>query len=80
MKGNFEFRFTGKETRKLCCNFMYLVDSLTKPNETPLDRIKNIALTVVGRELREAVSLFSIVEISQEETHELKDRCKKIFQ
>ena len=80
MKGNFEFRLTGKETRKLCYNFMYLVDSLTKPNETPLDRIKNIALTVVGRELREAVSLFSIVEISQEETHELKDRCKKIFQ
>ena len=77
MKGKFEFEFTGKETRKLCYNFMYLVDSLTKPNETPLEMIKNIAFTVVGTELREAVSLFSRVEISQEEIHELKDRCKK---
>ena len=34
MKGKFEFRFTGKETRKLCYNFMCLVDSLAKPNET----------------------------------------------
>ena len=40
MKGKFEFRLTGKETRKLCYNFMYLVNSLTKPNETPLDIIR----------------------------------------
>ena len=79
MKGKFEFRFTGKETRKLCYNFMYLVDSLTKPNETPLEMIKSIAFAVVGTELREAVSLFSRVEISQEEIHELKDRCNKYF-
>ena len=60
-------------------NFMYLVDSLTKPNETPLDMIKNIASTVVDTVLREAVSLFSRVEISQEEIHALKDKFKKYF-
>ena len=50
-------------TKKVCFNFMYLVDALTKPNESPLDTVKVIPFTIVGTELRESISLFSRVEI-----------------
>ena len=79
MKGNFEFQFTGKETKKVCFNFMYLVDALTKPNESPLDIVKVIAFTVVGTELRESISLFSRVEMSQEDISFPRERCKNYF-
>ena len=85
MKGKFELRFTGKETRKFCHNFMYLTQCLynpqspENPNEKPLDHIKRIAFTIVGTEIRNATSLFSRVEVTQADIHELKSRCTSYF-
>ena len=58
---------------------MYNPQSPENPNEKPLDHIKRIAFTIVGTELRNAISLFSRAEVTQADIDELKSRCTSYF-
>ena len=76
----FDFRFTGRESRRFLHNFMYLIDAVepmsqkgTKEHHT-LHVLAYFCLT-----LRNCVSLFSRVEITDEQVVELESNCKTLF-
>ena len=74
-KGSFDYRFTGKETEKLCHKFMYLVAALESEGDSPEIQMRLCAIAHCALELRGAVSLFSRVNIQERDLIELEDHC-----
>ena len=64
-KGGFDYRFTGKETKKLCHKFMYLVAALESEDDSPETQMRLCAIAHCALELRGAVSLFSRVKYTR---------------
>ena len=78
-KGSFDYRFTGKETEKLCHKFMYLVAALESEGDSPEIQMRLCAIAHCALELRGAVSLFSRVNIQERDLIELEDHCLRFF-
>ena len=60
-----QYRFTGKESRRLCHNFMSLVKSLSNENDGKADRQAVLIFALMGQRLRDCVSLFSRFDITE---------------
>ena len=78
-KGSFDYRFTGKETKKLCHKFMYLVAALESEGDSPEIQMRLCAIAHCALELRGAVSLFSRVNIQERDLIELENHCLRFF-
>lgn len=78
-KGKLSYRFTGKETRIMCQNFMKLVKAVSSEQDTPIQSLQVNTFAFVGLQLRVATSRFSRVNIDQKVLQELKDSCKMYF-
>lgn len=78
-KGTLSYRFTGKETRIMCQNFMKLVKAVSSEQDTPVQSLQINTFAFVGLQLRVATSRFSRVNIDQELLQELKDSCEMYF-
>lgn len=78
-KKSFDFRFTGKETRKMCHKYMLLLDSISRESDPPETKLMIATLAYCGLQLRDAVSLFSRVEIKESEVAKLKIACQNFF-
>ncbi|KAL9976379.1 hypothetical protein ACROYT_G013676 [Oculina patagonica] len=66
-KNSFDYRFTGKESKKLSHKFMYLVSALENDDDPPETKMRLCAIANCALELRGAVSLFSRVNIDGED-------------
>ena len=78
-KKSFDFRFTDKETRKMCHKYMLLLDSISRESDPPETKLMIATLAYCGLQLRDAVSLFSRVEIKDCEVAKLKIACQNFF-
>ena len=76
----FSYRFTGLESKHFCWNFASLVQELLKVNTLSKGSvIKLHSLVFAGVRLRDAVSIYSRVEISTEQLNNLQILCQQFF-
>ena len=75
----FQYRFTGKESRIMCHNFMKLVTSLALLDDQPSHLFQLHTFAVIGLNLRDAVSLFSRIKITHDELISLKNVSHNYF-
>ncbi|XP_028416686.1 uncharacterized protein LOC114540874 [Dendronephthya gigantea] len=76
----FEYRFTGKDARMLSHNFMYLIHSLTLPNDSKQSQLRLATLAFCCLKLRDAVSLFSRIVVDNASViGDLKKCCLQFF-
>lgn len=76
---DFDYRFTGRDSRMYLHNFMYLVESLESPADTARQTFRLHTFAFVSLELRNAVSLFCRFTINDEEIKELNNFCTNYF-
>ena len=74
-----EYRFTGKESRLFCHNFMSIVEGVTMDDDQQSHTFKLHVSAYTGINLRDAVSLFSRVTISSEQIQSLSEVCSNFF-
>ena len=73
----FDYRFTGKDSRLFHNNFMYLVDIADAHADTSNERFVIHVIAFICLYLRDAISLFSRLHIADEEISKLKELCLK---
>jgi len=73
----FDYRFTGRDSRFFLHNFMFLISSVDPQGKTSSNDLHIIAYVCLC--LRDAVSLFSRVNISPSQVLELKSLCYNYF-
>ena len=78
-KKDFDYRFTGRETKKLCLKYMFLLDSVSSDGDGPNTKLKIVSLAYIGLHLRDAVSRFAHVETDQNQVTQLKKNCHNFF-
>ncbi len=78
---DFDYRFTGKDSRMFLHNFMFLISVLEGQAITKSQQAIQIVHihACLCLSLRNAVSLFSRVNISDEEVSELKTHCRNFY-
>ena len=78
----FDYRFTGKDSRGFVSNFMFLISSAEKSTYLQAYSKAQVhlhALAFLCLTLRDCISLFSRVEIGDQEVSKLDDLCKTFF-
>ena len=76
---DFEYRFTGRDSRMFLHNFMHLVESLESCADTARQTFRLHTFAFVSLELRNAVSLFCRMTINDDEIKELTSHCTNYF-
>ena len=64
-------RFTGKESRRFCHNYMSLVNALSDDNDPKADRLAILVFAYLGQRLRDSVSLINRFDIKEEQLTQL---------
>ena len=67
-----QYRFTGKDSRRFCHNYMSLVKALCDANDTRKDRQAILVFAYIGTRLRDIVSLMNRFDISKEQLAQLR--------
>ena len=77
----FDYRFTGKESKLFCHNFMYLISCLytAVPQPSAAFSLKLHALAYLGLNLRDAVSMYTRQSITPDILTDLKKKCLHVF-
>ena len=78
-KGSLSYRFTGKETKTFCNNFRSILKASSRENDSPQQQLQVCMFTFIGLHLRDAISRFSRVTITEGVLQEIKDSCKRYF-
>ena len=74
------YRFTGLESKYFCWQFATLIQELLKiPTLSEGHVLKLHTLSFIGVKLRDAVSIYSRVEVSIEQVENLKVLCQQFF-
>ena len=71
-----QYRFTGKESRMFCQNFMGVIKQLRCEGDSRKQRLTVVVYAYIGVRLRNSVSLFSRIEITTEQLLELRVKCQ----
>ena len=74
-----EYRFTGKESRLFCHNFMSIVRNLKTDSDQKCHTFQLHVFAYTAIDLRDAVSLFSRVSLSNEQVQSLQKVCSNFF-
>ena len=76
----FDYRFTGKDSRLFLHNFMYLVDVIEPGIKDAVKAKFHLhVLAFLALTLRDCVSLFNCLSISDEQVIQLKHLCRNFF-
>ena len=75
----FSYRFTGKETKVFCRKFMFVLQALSDPVDSTVTQLKLASIAFCCVQLRDAVSYFSRVNITQAEVEKCKLACLHFF-
>ena len=77
---SFSYRFTGLESKYFCWQFATLIQELLKIPTLSKGHVLTLhTLSFIGVKLRDAVSIYSRVEISIEQVENLKVLCQQYF-
>ena len=77
---SFSYRFTGLDSKYFCWQFATLIQELLKiPTLSKGHVLKLHTLSFIGVKLRDAVSIYSRVEVSIEQVENLKVLCQQFF-
>ena len=74
-----DYRFTGKESRLFCHNFMSIVKNLRMDSDQRSHTFQSHVFAHIAINLRDAVSLFSRVSISNEQVLSLQQFCSNYY-
>ena len=74
-----QYRFTGKESRLFCHNFMRLIKFLSHDKDTPKQRQTVLVLAYIGLRLRDLCSIFTRFEIKETDLTKLESLGKEYF-
>lgn len=69
------YRFTGRESRAFCHNFMRVIKCLSSAGDSKKEKQTVLTLAYLGRRQRDCVSLFNRFDISLEEIDQLSVAC-----
>ena len=77
---NFDYRFTGKDSRSFLQNFMFLINAM-RPflNDGPSTCFKFHVLAYLCLLLRDCVSAFTRIHLTNEQIDELEKKCRDYF-
>ena len=75
---SFDYRFTGKESKLLCHNFIHLINCLSSPDDSQEAKLRLATLVFCCVKLHDAVSMFSRVD-DKDVLDELKTCCRQFF-
>ena len=76
---DFEYRFTGRDSRMYLHHFMHLVASLESPTDSARQMFRLHTFAYVSLQLRNAVSLFCRMTITGSQLQELTTYCTNYF-
>ena len=80
--GDFEFRFTGEETKKFCHGFMFIIEDLIGDG-SDIEQLHNffaLSMARMGLHLRNALSLaVRVSDIKKEDLPKLEGDCRMYF-
>ena len=74
-----QHRFTGKDLRLFCHNFMQRIKVLSCEGDSKKQKVAVLVYALIGLKLRDCVSLFNRYEITNEQIQELATKSKKYF-
>ena len=74
-----QYRFTGKESRLFCHNFMSIIDSLKTDQDQTCHTFKLHVFAYTAMNLRDSVSLFSRITLSSDQVQSLGQVCSNFF-
>ena len=74
-----QYRFTGKDSRLLCHNFMRLIKWLSSEKDSDHQRRTVLIFAYLGLRLRECVSLFSRFDITVEQLTQLSVVAREYY-
>ena len=72
------YRFTGKDSRLLCHNFMRLIERLSSKNDSHQQRKTVLIFAYLGMRIRDCVSLFSRFDLTVEHLTELRSEERRV--
>ena len=75
----FDYRFTGRDSRMLLHNFMYLIESLESPHDSARQKFKIHVFAFIALQLKNAVSIFCRMTVDPNQIEELCIFCKYYF-
>ena len=78
-KGTLSYRFTGKETKKMCQRFTSILEAISHDDDTPQQQLQISSFAFIGLQLRDPISRFSRVTITEDVLQEIKGSCKRYF-
>lgn len=78
-KKSFAYRFTGKETKVFCHQFIFVLHSLSSCSDGQEMQLRIAAIAYCCVQLRDAVSYFSRVNIDQDGIDKCKKACQYFF-
>lgn len=58
---------------------MNLLQAISSPNDTPVQQLQICSFAFIGLQLRDAISRFSRVSVTQGEVQDLRESCRKYF-
>ena len=73
------YRFTGKDSKRFCHNFMLLIKWLSHKNDSQAERQRVLIFAYVGLRLRDAVSLFNRFVTTEEQLTQLTQTAIEYF-
>ena len=76
-KNAFSYRFTRKETKVFCHKFMFIIQCLNHAADSPSLKLAALAFCCV--QLRDAISYFSRVEITEHEVKQCQQACQLFY-
>lgn len=77
MKGDIQYRFTGKDSRLFCHNFMRLIKHLSIEEDSPKQRQTLFVLAYIGIRLRECCSIFNRQDVKEADLNRLEEAAKQ---
>lgn len=78
-KSDLHYRFTGKDSRCFCHNFMRLIKWLSRESDSKKEHQTVLVLAYLGVRLRDCVSLFNRFDITLDQISQLSTACHEYF-
>jgi hypothetical protein len=76
---NFDYRFTGKDSKMFLHNFMFLISAVISSAESGRETVILHVLSYICLCLRDCVSIFNRLDISDNEVGKLKSLCSNYY-
>ena len=78
-QADLQYRFTGKESRLFCHNFMQLIKSLSSEGDSKKQKQTVLALVYIGTRLRDCCSIFNRFDMKETDISKLNSLAVEYF-